>query len=71
MKKIYIIIFSMIVICFATLPIFAKGKSYGYSKSSFGRVHHVKSHYRKNIYVSSHLSGNPRSGVHCRKNVCY
>lgn len=81
MKAVCIIVFSAIIFCFVTTSIFAKGRSHGFSRTpSFSGMHHAKSsgvhnvkpYFRKNgTYVSPHLSGNPRSGVHCRNNFCY
>jgi len=58
-------------------PLQAKGSSYRLPKtyqsgSSYGRTHSVRSYVRKDgTFVQGHLSGNPRSGVHCHDNVCY
>jgi hypothetical protein len=39
--------------------------------SSFGNIHSVRTYTKQNgTTVNSHLSGNPRSGIHCHYNVC-
>lgn len=49
-------------------PIFAHGHS-GYGMRS---TNYVRPYVKRNgTYVKGHLSGNPYSGVHCHKNVCY
>ena len=66
--------------CFSLLPIstgYAKrGYSYSYKTpkygSSYGRTHTVRPYIKRNgTFVQRHRAANPRSGVHCRNNVCY
>lgn len=59
MKKI-IYMFLATAILATSAPIFAKGG-----------VHYVRPYVKKSgKFVRGHLSGNHRSHVHCRKNVC-
>ncbi len=74
MKNILLICLFMFSV--ASLPVMAKGnhfRSYKSPKytSSFGRTHHVRSYLRRGHLISGHRSANPRSGVHCRNNICY
>lgn len=82
MRKICIL---FLVLLFAS-GVFARGysyhgysgggsKSYGYSpkySSRTGSTHNVRPYIKKDgTYVQGHRAGNPRSGVHCKNNVCY
>ena len=66
--------------CFLELMLFAfiftfsfSAYSYrGYGYYSHGSTHRVRPYTNKSgVYHSGHLSGNPRSGVHCHNNICY
>ncbi len=57
---------------------YAKRYSYSYHpktykyKISNGRTHSVRSYFKKNgSFILKHRAANPRSGVHCRKNICF
>jgi hypothetical protein len=66
---------SMIVILSLLLPAigYARGYHMGRMPSyrSHGGIHWVRPYVtRKGSYHTPHLSANPRSGLHCRNNIC-
>lgn len=40
--------------------------------STYDKTHNVRSYFKKDgTFIQKHRAGNPNSGVHCHKNVCY
>lgn len=66
---------SMIVILSLLLPVIAYARGYHMGRMpsyrSHSGIHWVRPYVtRKGSYHRSHLSANPRSGLHCHNNVC-
>jgi len=71
-----------ILVCLASLPVLTEARGFGgighmpsmYSTPryrSYSSVHTVRSYTTsEGKYYQQHLSGNPRSGVHCSNNLC-
>jgi hypothetical protein len=74
MKKMLLAFLCLFCFISVIFPVIAQARHYGYSKSprysSYGSTHTVKTHFRKGRVILSHRAGNPRSGVHCRNNIC-
>lgn len=66
---------SMIVILSLLLPVIAHARGYHMGRMpsyrSQGGIHSVRGYVTKRgSYHKPHLSGNPRSGIHCHNNIC-
>lgn len=84
MKKNVRMLFGVVILSTSTL-VFARGFShtssgihYPRSHASYGTLHtgggthNVRFHIKKDgTFVNQHRAANPRSGVHCKNNVCY
>ena len=54
----------------STLTLAREDKAPKYN--SLGKTHTVRTYTKKNgTIVQQHRAGNPRSGVHCKDNICY
>jgi hypothetical protein len=72
MKK-KIICYFLIILIFVSPTVMARGYHIGKISShrSYSSTHTVRPYVTKRgSYHKAHLSGNPRSGVHCHNNVC-
>ncbi len=74
--KLKVLLFSTVIFLPIMNSSYAKKYTYHLPKppkydSSLGKTHNVRPYFKKDgTFVPSHRAGNPRSGIHCRNNIC-